>query len=105
MALPPPQTLMAEPEKRTVADAEPTATCVTATHEVLFEILEATRCDACGGGLQDDRDDGAGSGGRGTYMWLRGDSVEVENVPLCASCAAAIGITALSRWEIEEEEG
>jgi hypothetical protein len=38
-------------------------------------------------------------------MWARGDSVRFEKAPLCASCASAIGMTALARWEIEEEEG
>ena len=42
---------------------------------------------------------------RGTYLWLRGDRVVLEDAPLCASCASAIGMTALARWEIEEEEG
>jgi len=105
MALPPPRAPEAEPEQRSATEGDATASCVTATHEVLFQVREPAQCDACGGPLPDDRDDGPGLAGGGTYMWLRGDGVEVENVPLCASCATAIGITALSRWEIEEEEG
>ena len=105
MAPSPPRAPEANPAQQAAAEGDTTASCVTATHEVLFEVCEPTRCDACGGSLPDEPDDGRGLAGRGTYMWLRGDTVEVESVPLCASCAAAIGITALSRWEIEEEEG
>jgi hypothetical protein len=43
--------------------------------------------------------------GQGVYLWARGDEMRIESVPLCASCASAIGMTALARWEIEEEEG
>jgi hypothetical protein len=43
--------------------------------------------------------------GRALYVWTRGDEVRREEPPLCASCAAALGLTALARWEIEEEEG
>ena len=65
------------------------------------------RCDACGGPLPppDDEDDGYEVPGRGVYVWTRGEEVRFEKVPLCASCASAIGMTALGRWEIEEEEG
>ncbi len=78
----------------------------TATHEALFEVAPATKCDACGRPLPDgDGEDGYELPGNGVYMWTRGDSVRFEPAPLCASCAAAIGVTALARWEIEEEEG
>ncbi len=43
--------------------------------------------------------------GEGVYLWARGNEVRYEKAPLCPSCAAAIGMTALARWEIEEEEG
>jgi hypothetical protein len=78
----------------------------TASHEVLFEVAEPRACDACGAALADDDDEvGYGLAGSRVYMWTRGDSVHLEKAPLCASCAAAIGMTALARWEIEEEEG
>jgi hypothetical protein len=78
----------------------------TASHEVLFETAEASRCDACGEPLDDGTDDdGYGLRGNGVYVWTRGDCVHFEKAPLCASCASAIGMTALGRWEIEEEEG
>ncbi len=78
----------------------------TASHEVLFEVVEPTTCDACGGLLPDASDEDALElTGSGVYLWTRGDAVRFEKAPLCASCAAAIGMTALARWEIEEEEG
>ncbi len=43
--------------------------------------------------------------GRGLMVFVRGDAVEYEEPPLCARCAHAISMTALYRWEIEEEEG
>jgi hypothetical protein len=79
----------------------------SASHEVLFEATTPTGCDACGAPLPapDEDDDGYGVPGRGVYLWTRGDGIYFEKAPLCASCAAAIGVTALARWEIEEEEG
>ena len=76
-----------------------------ASHGVLFEPAGPDACDACGGALRPALDDGDGSAGTGAYVWVRGDRVEVEVVPLCESCASAIGMSALARWEIEEEEG
>jgi hypothetical protein len=100
----PPGTVVAnagEPEEP--AAPEPV---FTASHEVLFEVVEADACDACGAPLAGSEDeDGYQLAGSGVYMWTRGDSVRLEKAPLCASCAAAIGMTALARWEIEEEEG
>jgi hypothetical protein len=43
--------------------------------------------------------------GLGVYLWARGDEIRFEGAPLCTACASAIGMTALARWEIEEEEG
>jgi hypothetical protein len=85
---------------------------VTASHELLFRTEEPS-CDACGAAVStDDSDgdsdvaDGAGqTGGHGLYVWARSCGVVYEEPPLCASCARAITITALHRWEIEEEEG
>jgi hypothetical protein len=62
-------------------------------------------CDACGAPVVPDEDDGYSLPGEGVYLWTRGDEVRFERAPLCASCAAAIGMAALARWEIEEEEG
>lgn len=82
-----------------------------ASHGVLFERAEPSACDACGCAIRaelDDRDAAQGpdpNQGTGAYLWVRGDRIELEIVPLCASCASAIGMSALARWEIEEEEG
>jgi hypothetical protein len=77
------------------------------SHEALFHETAASRCDACGESIADG--EGApqayGSPGRGVYLWARGEETRLESVPLCTACAAAIGMTALARWEIEEEEG
>jgi hypothetical protein len=79
---------------------------VVASHEALFVDASLDACDACGGPLDhDDAAEGYEVPGRGMYLWSRGDETRVESVPLCASCASAIGMTALARWEIEEEEG
>jgi hypothetical protein len=81
---------------------------VVVSHEALFASASpSSRCDACGGGLAEehDVDEGYGLRGQGVYHWIRGDEQRLEKVPLCSSCAAAIGMTALARWEIEEEEG
>jgi hypothetical protein len=81
---------------------------VVVSHESLFESSSAVeRCDACGSVLapQEEDDGGYGVRGLGVYHWVRGDEARFEKAPLCPSCAAAIGMTALARWEIEEEEG
>ena len=77
----------------------------TATHAVLFA-PEPVSCDACGVDLSDpEPDTGYDVRGAGLYIWTRGEERRYEEPPLCASCAAAIGLSALARWEIEEEEG
>ena len=84
------------------------ATRSVATHEGAVVAPEPSRCDACGAAVEDgaaDDDEGYDVPGRGVYVWTRGDEVRFERVPLCASCASAIGAAALARWEIEEEEG
>jgi hypothetical protein len=79
---------------------------VVVSHDLLFNEPPASACDACGDPLAET--DGAEEydiPGRGVYLWARGEETRLESVPLCASCASAIGMTALARWEIEEEEG
>jgi hypothetical protein len=84
---------------------------VTASHGVLFEDHETHRCDVCAELLSasEDADEDEGSGydvtGRGLLVWSRGEERRYQEPPLCAACAAAIGVSALQRWEIEEEEG
>ena len=81
---------------------------VTAGHAVLFEDAEARRCDVCAGPVAND-DAGEDSEepvtGRGLLVWSRGEERRYQEPPLCPSCATAIGVSALQRWEIEEEEG
>ncbi len=57
------------------------------------------KCHAC-----DEAIDGE-PGGRGLFLWARGDDVQLEEPPLCARCATAIGMSAQRIWEVEEEEG
>jgi hypothetical protein len=89
---------------------------VTAGHDVLFEESAETRCDVCGtpvperaldrsASASEDDDEGPLVGGRGLLVWARGDERRYQEPPLCPACAAAIGVSALQRWEIEEEEG
>ncbi len=83
-------------------------TLVTAGHDVLFGPDEP-RCDACGEVLtpgSDEEEEAHGAtGGHGLYVWVHNGRVTYEEPPLCPTCAAAITITALQRWEMEEEEG
>ena len=60
---------------------------------------EAPVCDACGSPI-----DGEPSG-RGLLVFPRGDDIVYEEPPLCKRCAHAVGMTALMRWALEEEEG
>jgi hypothetical protein len=81
---------------------------VTADHSVLFNEEEAQRCDVCSGTVDADGDadeDGPAVQGRGLLLWSRGEERRYQEPPLCPACAAAIGLSALQRWEIEEEEG
>ncbi len=90
-------------------DMPSTGDLVVASHEALFVPSDEALCDACGCAVVPQTDpehpSDPGSLGRGTYLWVRGGETRLEHVPLCASCASAIGVTALARWEIEEEEG
>lgn len=84
---------------------------VSAGHAILFEDNEAHRCDVCAevldgpaGGANADSDQ-EDVRGRGLLVWSRGEERRYQEPPLCASCAAAIGVSALQRWETEEDEG
>lgn len=81
---------------------------VTASHAVLFEDESANRCEVCSIELDpesEDGEEGYALRGQGLLVWTRGDERRTLSPPLCPSCAAAIGVSALHRWEIEEEEG
>lgn len=99
------------PKTKPAIDPASTATgtnFVVAGHAILFREDETERCDVCGADIacfRDDDDDGLDIGGRGLLVWARGDERRYQEPPLCSSCATAIGVSALARWEIEEEEG
>ena len=87
---------------------------VTADHAVLFQESAEQRCDVCASVLGDastkaEDEDGDDAGfdmrGRGLLVWSRGEERRYQEPPLCSACATAIGVSALQRWEIEEEEG
>ncbi|MBX3227016.1 MAG: hypothetical protein KIT84_41215 [Labilithrix sp.] len=79
--------------------------CVSASHAVLFETAK-DRCSVCSEDLPTDEDDDSPSlRGRGLLVWARGEERRYEEPELCPRCASAIGVTALHRWEIEEDEG
>jgi hypothetical protein len=61
-------------------------------------------CDVCDVQLPDTGDDDD-VGGHGLYVWVRHGQVVYEEPPLCAACASAITLSALRRWDMEEEEG
>lgn len=69
------------------------------------EDLRAARrvcCSICG--TARDADVRADHWSQGALLWMRGGQVEHEDVPLCAACTAAVGMTVLTRRAIEEEE-
>jgi hypothetical protein len=79
---------------------------VMADHVALFEDGDSlANCDVCGIPVGDDDSDQPAVNGKACYVWTRGDETRREEPPLCPACAAALGLTALARWEIEEEEG
>lgn len=56
-------------------------------------------CDVCDQVIEGE------PSGHGLYVWTRGEELRHEEPALCADCATAIGISALSLWSAEEEEG
>ena len=87
------------------------ATCFeTIDHTALFQpsaeaSSKAPCCHACERPLHASHDEGFSVPGRGLLVFMRGDERRAEEPRLCPSCGAAIGMTMLSRWAIEEEEG
>ncbi len=80
---------------------------VTAGHAVLFQDEQTTCCDVCKHPVdaREEEEEGFSVRGRGLLVWTRGEERRYQEPPLCPGCAAAIGMTALQRWEIEEDEG
>jgi hypothetical protein len=94
----------AAPASASASPVTKKASFITVTHEILFAD-EGPRCDLCGDRLPDDDDPENALTGSGLYIWSHGGDIVYEEPPLCASCGTAIGMSALARWEIEEEEG
>jgi hypothetical protein len=82
--------------------AAPATTCVSATHEILFETDSVKRCDTCRTEIVED--DGVHVSGRGLLVFARGDEVRYEEPHLCDECAAAVGITQHRIWDLEDDE-
>lgn len=59
---------------------------------------DAPLCHAC-----DARLDGA-TITTGLLVWARGEELVTEEPPLCPACSAAIGLTALRRFALEDDE-
>jgi hypothetical protein len=78
--------------------------CVSASHTILFDPGDE-RCSVCSEPLDDEDEESSEVRGRGLLVWARGDERRYEEPQLCPECASAIGVTALQRWEIEEDEG
>lgn len=78
---------------------------VTATHAALFEEDRFPTCDICGEAIAPDEDEGPAVPGRAHYVSMRGDTLCHEEQPLCPGCAVAVGVTAIQRWDVEEDEG
>lgn len=66
---------------------------------------QPTECHACEKPIYASDDEGFAVPGRGLLVFTRGDERRAEEPRLCASCGAAIGMTMLTRWAIEEDEG
>jgi hypothetical protein len=103
-----------EPAAEDAVAASPTCAPSNSSGELLFNVAshaelfiepEEEACDVCGEAVAEDSDEGFAVPGRGLYVWSRGDELRIEEPALCPSCASAVGVSALARWEIEEEEG
>jgi hypothetical protein len=69
-----------------------------ATHRALYQPDGERRCDVCDAVVEGE------DGGSGLYVWTRGSEVRYEEPPLCKSCGPTLAITAMRRWEEEDEE-
>ncbi|MCC6215255.1 MAG: hypothetical protein IT376_10320 [Polyangiaceae bacterium] len=55
-------------------------------------------CDLCGETFEGP------AFGSGLLLWTRGDEVRAEEPPLCEECAQRVGMGALAKWALEDEE-
>jgi hypothetical protein len=60
---------------------------------------DTARCHVCDTPIEGEAQ------GHGLLVWVRGDRVVREELPLCGRCGHAIGMSALWRFAAEEEEG
>lgn len=70
-----------------------------AAHAARSKSPTELRCDACDQPIEGE------AAGSGLYFWSRDGEVRWEEPALCEECATAIGVTALRRWAIEDDEG
>lgn len=83
----------------------------TIDHSALFTEVAAdaraasSACHACEKPIWASSDEGYSVPGRGLLVFTRGDERRAEEPKLCPTCGAAIGMTMLSRWATEEDEG
>jgi hypothetical protein len=69
------------------------------THRALFTHPSERRCDLCDASIPVH-----GDGGSGLYIWTRSGEIRYEEPPLCVTCGPALALTAMRRWEEEDEE-
>jgi len=74
------------------------------THRALFQGEGERRCDICDALIASSPLDDSKDGGSGLYVWTRGTEVRYEEPPLCLDCGPAIALSAMRRWEEEDEE-
>ena len=74
------------------------------THRALFQGEGERRCDVCDALIAPTPLDDSQDGGSGLYVWTRGTEVRYEEPPLCMRCGPALAVTAMRRWEEEDEE-
>jgi hypothetical protein len=55
-------------------------------------------CNVCGEYVSSDAS-------TGLLVFVRAGETVYEEPPLCGACSLAIGVTAITRWAEEEEEG
>lgn len=83
------------PQVSMAIDVEAAASLVVKRDAEADEIA----CHACDAPIEGE------PGGRGLFMWARGDELRFEEPALCKRCAIVIGMKALADWTVEEEEG
>lgn len=60
---------------------------------------EISACSVC------DRPIEGPAAGSGLFMWSRGGELRFEEPALCEDCAHLVGVSAMLRWEMEQNSG